>query len=190
MQHCWHRSNEEKGRAPERGWPWQAQQWTFNSPILGTLFDDRGNQVVLSNLFRFLIHVRPEVPLRTETTRSKWAKRCKTMQHVGTPKEWTNCQPCRIWLLPFTSWSTRPGFFKFLKSGDEILKTKVAPDYEAAELGVGDSIIIKALCENFGRLACWAYCFQYLSVSFSIFQHLSVYIFQFDTCHVHLASSC
>lgn len=29
--------------------------------------------------------------------------------------------------------------------------TKVAPDYEAAELGVGDSIIIKALCENFGR---------------------------------------
>ena len=28
---------------------------------------------------------------------------------------------------------------------------EVAPDYEAAELGVGDSIIIKALCENFGR---------------------------------------
>jgi len=32
-----------------------------------------------------------------------------------------------------------------------ILINKVAPDYEAAELGVGDSIIIKALCENFGR---------------------------------------
>ncbi|CAE7232664.1 lig1 [Symbiodinium pilosum] len=32
-----------------------------------------------------------------------------------------------------------------------ILINKVAPDYEAAELGVGDSIIIKSLCENFGR---------------------------------------
>ena len=35
---------------------------------------------------------------------------------------------------------------------------QVAPDYEAAELGVGDSIIIKALCENFGRLAPQAFC--------------------------------
>lgn len=55
--------------------------------------------VVLSNLFRFLIHVRPQD----------------------------------------------------LIASIYILINKVAPDYEAAELGVGDSIIIKALCENFGR---------------------------------------
>eukprot|EP00913_Durusdinium_trenchii_P029303 g27470.t1 len=55
--------------------------------------------VVLSNLFRLLIHVKPED----------------------------------------------------LIASIYILINKVAPDYEAAELGVGDSIIIKALCENFGR---------------------------------------
>ncbi|CAK0800833.1 unnamed protein product [Prorocentrum cordatum] len=32
-----------------------------------------------------------------------------------------------------------------------ILSNKVAPDYEEAELGVGDSIVIRALCETFGR---------------------------------------
>lgn len=32
-----------------------------------------------------------------------------------------------------------------------ILSNKVAPDYEEAELGVGDSTVIRALCETFGR---------------------------------------
>jgi DNA ligase-1 len=32
-----------------------------------------------------------------------------------------------------------------------ILINKVAPDYEQAELGVGDTTLIKAMCENFGR---------------------------------------
>ncbi|CAK0877651.1 unnamed protein product [Prorocentrum cordatum] len=32
-----------------------------------------------------------------------------------------------------------------------ILSNKVAPDYEDAELGVGDSTVIRALCETFGR---------------------------------------
>jgi len=32
-----------------------------------------------------------------------------------------------------------------------ILINKVAPDYEEAELGVGDTTLIKAMCENFGR---------------------------------------
>jgi len=32
-----------------------------------------------------------------------------------------------------------------------ILTNKVAPDYEEAELGVGDSTVIRAICETFGR---------------------------------------
>jgi DNA ligase-1 len=32
-----------------------------------------------------------------------------------------------------------------------ILSNKVAPDYEQAELGVGDSTVIRAMCETFGR---------------------------------------
>jgi len=55
--------------------------------------------VILSNLFRILIHVKPED----------------------------------------------------LVSVIYILINKVAPDYEEAELGVGDTTLIKAMCENFGR---------------------------------------
>jgi len=34
-----------------------------------------------------------------------------------------------------------------------ILSNKVAPDYEESELGVGDGLVIKAMCESFGKSA-------------------------------------